>query len=196
MSTEVLSLISVVIALSAVLVAIFAARDNAHAAERSRVLPVISEALREWRSPEIIAHRRRLINLTGLTPPEGGFEELPAEIRESAYSWCYYCDTLGQLALYKIVPEEIIIGYIGTQLIQVWCIMEPFILKEREHRARTLPPGAPAAFLPYYEHLVCRIAERGGRRAGEDIRKSVSARQITPEVRAFLGKKTALEDAT
>jgi hypothetical protein len=119
--------------------------------------------------------------MADLTPPEGGFEALPAEIRESAYAWCYYCDTLGQLALYKIVPEGIIIGYIGTQLIQIWYIMEPFIAKEREHRIRTLPPGIPAGFLPYYEHLiVCRVAERGGRLAGENIRKAVSVRKITP----------------
>src|ERR1700722_2733569 len=109
MLTEYVSLVSVTIALSAVVVAVFSSWHNARVAERNRALPIISDVFREWRSPELLAHKERLLALEGTTPPIDGFSGLPHDARESAYAWCYFCDCLGQLALYKIVSEEIII---------------------------------------------------------------------------------------
>lgn len=180
MTAQTLTLISVFIAFFAVAVAVWQARRTAKQAEQIRSLPIISEAFREWRSAEFRRHKNVLLALDGTTPPDGGFDALPADIQESAYIWCYFCEYLGQLALYEIVPEEMIIGFAGTQILQLWGVLEPFIQSEREHRLQTLPPGIPPAFLAQYEHLVARIVERGGSWAAEDIRRKHSARTLTP----------------
>lgn len=180
MITETVSLASVVIAFAAVLVAVWQAQRTARAQEQLRSLPIISEFFREWRSAAFRRHQANLMSLAGTPPPDAGFEALPIKIRESAYTWCYFCDYLGQLALFEIVPEELIIGFGGTQISQFWGILEPFIEKEREHRMRSLPDGVPPGFLPHYEHLVARIIARGGRAAADNIRKERSAQKLSP----------------
>jgi hypothetical protein len=189
MVTEAVSLVSVVIAVSAVLVAVWQAQRTARAQEQIRSLPIVSEAFREWRSVEFRKHKTVLLSLTGTIPPEGGFEALPPDIQESAYTWCYFCEYLGQLVLYNIVPEELIIGFAGTQIPQLWGVMEPFIKKEREHRLRTLPEGVPPGFLAHYEHLVARIIARGGSTAADEIRKTHSAQKLTPEALRMLAPR-------
>src|ERR1700735_4197155 len=133
MAAQTLTLVSVFIAFCAVAVAVWQARRPARPSEAIRSLPIISEAFREWRSAEFRRHKNVLLTLDGATPPDGGFDALPANIQESAYIWCYFCEYLGQLALYKIVPEEMIIGFAGTQIPQLWGVLEPFIRSEREH---------------------------------------------------------------
>jgi hypothetical protein len=179
MAAQTLSLISIFIAFCAVAVAVWQARRIVKQAEHTRSLPIISEAFREWRSAEFRRHKDVLLTLDGTTPPDGGFDALPADIQESAYIWCYFCEYLGQLMLYEIIPEEMIIGFAGTQILQLWGVLEPFIQNEREHRLQSLPPGIPPGFLAQYEHLVARIVERGGSRAAEDIRRKHSARTLT-----------------
>ena len=186
MVTETLSLVSVFIAFAAVLVTVWQAQRTARAGERMRSLPIVSEVSREWRSAEFRKHRRVILSLIGTTPPAGGFEALPPHIRESAYTWCYFCDYLGQLVLHKIVSEELIIGFTGTQISQLWGVLEPFIESERGHRLETLPEGVPAGFLGYYEHLVARIATRGGRTAADKIRENYSAQKMSPEALRML----------
>jgi hypothetical protein len=181
MTAETLSLVSVCIAFCAVAVAFWQTRRTARQAEQTRSLPIISEAFREWRSAEFRRHKNVLLTLDGTSPPDGGFDALPSDIQESAYIWCYFCEYLGQLVLSEIVPEEMIIGFAGTQILQLWGVLEPFIQNEREHRLRTLPAGIPSGFLAQYEHLVARIVERGGSRAAEDIRRKHSARTLTSE---------------
>jgi hypothetical protein len=105
-----------VIAFGAVLVAVWQAQRTARSAEQARSLPILSEAFREWRSAEFRRHKTALLSLAGTPPPDGGFEALPPSIRESAYTWCYFCDYLGQLVLFEIVSEEIIIGFAGLPL--------------------------------------------------------------------------------
>jgi hypothetical protein len=186
MVAETLSLISVIIAFAAILVTVWRAQRMARAEERMRSLSIISEAFGEWRSAEFREHKSVLLSLVGTMPPEGGFEALPRNVRESAYAWCYFCDYLGHLALYKIVPEELIIDFTGTQLPQLRGVLEPFIEKEREHRLKTLPEGIPPGFLGNYEHLVARIVARGGRTATDKIRETYSAQKLSPEALRML----------
>jgi hypothetical protein len=181
MAAETLSLVSVFIAFVAVLVTVWQAQRTARAAERMRSLPVVSEMAREWRSAEFRKHKIVILSLVGTTPPERGFGALPPDVQDSAYTWCYFCDYLGQLAMYEIVSEELIIGFTGTSISQLLGVLEPFIEKERGHRLETLPEGVPPGFLEYYEHLVARIIARGGRTAADKIREKYSAQKLSPE---------------
>jgi hypothetical protein len=76
----------------------------------------------------------------------------------------------GALIAYRLVDEKLIIGVLATQAMQVWASVEPFVLAEREHRRANLSEHASPGFLQYYEHLVCRVIELGGRDAPALIR--------------------------
>jgi hypothetical protein len=194
MLTETLSLVSVFVAFCAVLVTVWQARRAARDGERMRSLPIVSEVSREWRSREFRQHRRVVLSLSGTTPSEGGFEALPPDIRESVYTWCFFCDYLGQLVLHKIVSEDLIIGFSGTIISQLWGVLEPFIESERHHRIETLPEGVPPGFLPYYEHLVARVAARGGSTAAEKIREKYSVQKLSSEdLRALIPRVDSSE---
>jgi hypothetical protein len=194
MATETLSLVSVFIAFCAILVTVWQARRTAREGERMRSLPIVSEVSREWRSPEFRKHRRVVLSLSGTTPPKGGFEALPPDIRESIYTWCFFCDYLGQLVLHRIVSEDLIIGFSGTMISQLWGVLEPFIQSERRHRIETLPEGVPPGFLPYYEHLVARVAARGGSTAADKIREKYSVQKLAPEnLRALIPRVDSSE---
>jgi hypothetical protein len=162
MDQGIISAASVLIAIAAVSVAIWQARANARAAEKSNALHIVSQIFGEWRSISFHKHRSLILYETIPMPMATAFESLPPEFRESAYIVCYFCDYVGMLRSFKIIKEDLIIGVMGTQLMQIWKAMEPYILEERKHRKETLPPDTPRGFLPYYEDLVKRIVQLGG----------------------------------
>jgi hypothetical protein len=194
--TEVVSLISVVIALAAVYVAIWQVRENARNVAKSNSLPVLSQIARTWRSSEMRGHRDRL--LRGLpAPPDGqGFAGLPDDFRDSAEQFCFFCEGLGLASLAKLVPEDFIISLMGTQIVEVWRVMEPHITDERDYRARVSAGCVPSEFLPHYEHLVARILESGGREAGAKIRRNLGVRRLPERIgeRAAISSPPQSED--
>lgn len=175
---QVISLLSVGIALAAVHVAVWQVRQSAKNVQKSNALPVLSEIAGDWRSSELRSHRDRLLQGTGVTPPPNGFQGLPPEFRDSAEQWCFFCEGLGLAIAADLVPEDFIISLMGTQIVEVWLALEPLIAKERHYRAHTLSSDIPAEFLPHYEHLVARIIECGGRDAGSRIRKRLGVRRL------------------
>jgi hypothetical protein len=158
-------LASILLALAAVCVAAWQVRVGTQSAEKANALPVITEVFEQWRSQDFNdALKRLLIPRKGDLSREN-FDALPQRHRRDANEVCYFFDYLGTLVLYGIVNEDIIIGVMATRLTQVWLVMEPLILKEREYRNSTYPPGTPRGFLVYYEHLVRRIEDLGGQDA-------------------------------
>lgn len=76
---------SAVIALTAVLVAIWQIRENARGIRRSNSLPVIATTFNEFRSSEFQDHLRKVWYSAPSSVPEGGFQALEYEWRQSAY---------------------------------------------------------------------------------------------------------------
>jgi hypothetical protein len=170
MGAQFVSMISLLVASAAVWVAIWQIRVNTRQTERLNSLPVLYSAFAEFRSPEFRAHVDNVMrNIPGQFSGRG-FETLPPDWTESAFTVCYLYDYLGGLMAHKLVDERIIVGTFATQAVQVWSIVEPFILAEREHRKTTYSPFASPGFLQYYEHLVERIVQLGGRDAPARIR--------------------------
>lgn len=174
----VIGLLSTLIALGALAVAILQVRQSVKNVRKSNSLPVLSELSREWRSPELRSHSARLLTDLPTRSAEEGFDGLPEDTRESAYEWGYFCEYLGMLIASDLVPEELIISFMGTQIVQVWHALTPFIIGERTRRLRTLTPDTPSDFLPHYEHLVARIAELGGRKATPELRKKLGVHKL------------------
>lgn len=112
-----------------------------------------------------------LRNLPHVPVPDGGFEELAPECRQHAYRVCYLFDYLGLLANKGIISENTIISWLGTRIMQVWIVAMPFIRAEREYRARECGDSTPSGFVPYFEHLVRRIIEKGGVEAAARIQR-------------------------
>ncbi|SDL02023.1 DUF4760 domain-containing protein [Streptomyces indicus] len=175
MGDTITAFVSVFIALVAVVATIWQGRRTTRLAEDALALPVVAETFREFRSQEFRDHVRRLLAV----PDEDllraeGFGALPTEVQQSAYQTCYFFEYLGVLTAHGMVRVEVVVGTMGTQLVQIWDKMQDCIIAERELRAGSLPAGAPSAFLPYFENLVREIQVRGGRDAAARIRDQLS----------------------
>ena len=70
-------------------------------------------------------------------PPDGeGFAGLPSDFRDSAEQFCFFCEGLGLAIAAGLVPENLIISLMVTQIVEVWRVMEPYIMDDRDYRAR------------------------------------------------------------
>lgn len=178
MTAQIVSFISATIALAAVYVAVWQVRENAKNVARSNSLPVLSQIASTWRSSEMRGHRDRLLSGPPAPPNTQGFAGLPGDFRDSAEQFCFFCEGLGLAIVSGLVPEDFIISLMGTQIIEVWLVMEPYIMDERDYRVRTSADYVPSEFLPHYEHLVARILELGGREAGMNIRRHLGVQHL------------------
>lgn len=149
--------VSLVIALTAVAVAVWQARTNAVAAEKSNSLPVASHVFAEFRSQEFRAHLLRVWTETPSDVPDDGFQALPQDWRESAYAVAYFFEHLGLLVAYELIPQNFILDCSSHALVRSWRTLEPFIHQERVYRQRTadLSPN----FVSHFEHLAVIAAE-------------------------------------
>jgi hypothetical protein len=170
--------ISLAVALAAVGVSTWQVRQTARSAARSHALPVIAEVFREFRSPEFRASVGYLLSSTPVARGDEGFASLPEEWCEKAYVVVYFFDYLGVLVSSGIINEELVIGTMGTRLVQTWIAIKPFIMMERAYRISSYPPGTPPGFLAYYEHLVKRVEELGGGGAAIRIQQRAGLHRI------------------
>jgi hypothetical protein len=83
-----------------------------------------------------------------------------------------------------MVPEDFIISLMGTQIVEVWRVMEPYIMDERDYRAKNSVDSVPSEFLPHYEYLVVRILKLGGRDAGVNIRRTLGMQYLAQRIGA------------
>jgi len=177
--SEIVSLVSLVVALTAVWIAAWQVRASLRSTERTNALPVISETFHEFRSAEFRASVANLIENAPARAPAGGFNALSEEIREDAYKVCYFFDYMGTLIACKIIGEGIVIGVMGTRVMQIWQAMWPAIESERDHRqGDSYAKDAPRGFLVYYEHLVARVVELGGKNAASNLQRSLGIRRL------------------
>jgi hypothetical protein len=96
-------------AFTTVLVAVWQVRAHLIAAEKSNPLPVTSVVFNEFRSREFRKQLFKVWNEAPPVAPEGGFQELPEEYRESAYEVAYFFEHLGALVAYDLVPEDLVV---------------------------------------------------------------------------------------
>ena len=182
MLSEIISLISVILALVAVCVSAWQTRTNMRDARHSRSLPVIAEIFREFRSREFRESLHNLLTLSSDKTTGSGFRALSKDRQEDAYRVCYFFDQIGVLVAFGIVHEDIVVAIMGTQIVQVWSVMFPLIESERKYRSKTYPSNAPSGFLAFYEHLVTCVYALGGREAAIMIRKRIGVRRLPAAV--------------
>jgi hypothetical protein len=169
---------SLIAALTAVVVAIWQVRANTVAAERANSLPVASDAFKEFRSQEFQAHLRRVWNEAPANIPEDGFQSLPHDWRESAYTVAYFFEYLGVLVAYELVPEDIVVDFSANLLARTWHVLEPFIQKERIYRQKACAPGMSTGFVRHFEHLVALTIDSNGKPIDDSIHERLNLRKM------------------
>jgi hypothetical protein len=141
-------------------------------------LPAITRVLDEWHSDIFRNHVANLKKHSSDAPTAGGFDVLPDEWRDSAYTVGYFFDYVGSLMLFKLIDDDIVIGQLSSQAVILWAILEKHIISERKHREETNPPGASAGFLKFYEHMVAEIMNKGGENAAAKVQRAKGIRQL------------------
>lgn len=177
MGNAVLAASSLIIALAAVVVAIWQVRVSARASERTNSLPILSAAFDEFRSPEFQGHLRRVWNEAPGAVPEGGFQALPEEWRSSAYRVAYFFEHLGLLVAYELVPRDSIIDFSANLVVRSWRALSPFIKAEREFRTRT-GNGVSSGFVSHFEHLVALTMDENGAPVDGEIHERLALRRV------------------
>ena len=64
----------------------------------------------------------------------------------------HFYDNLGVFVAYKVVTEDLVIGFFGVGLNELWTVLEPYILRERQIRRM--------GYMVFYEDLVYRFRAR------------------------------------
>ena len=171
--------VSLLIVLTAVVVALWQVHANAAAAKKSNLLPVASHAFEEFRSEGFRAHLLKVWNETPSNVPGDGFQALPADWRESAYAVAYFFEHLGILAAYNLVPENLILDCSANALVRSWRTLEPFIRQERAHRLKI--GGLSPNFVSHFEHLAVIAAETNshGKYVDDLIHERVKLRKFS-----------------
>jgi hypothetical protein len=182
MISEVVSLTSIIIALAALWVAIWQTRENSRVSAVMNSSPIAADIWSEWRSEKFRQHMLKVVNSKPLPDSDlGRMQDLPPDYRTSAYAVVYYFNQVGTLVAFGLVSENLVIGVLGSWIMQTWRALEPVIIRERRHRIDTYPADAPANFSDYFEHLVQRVLDLGGRGAMNVIQSQIGVKHlITP----------------
>ena len=178
MQSDIVNFASLLIALTAVCVAIWQVRASSKSSELSNALPIISEIMHEWRSSDFRSDALYIIAHSPKGKEGNGFGSLPTRWRNRAYRVCYFFDYVGVLASLGIISDELVISMMGTRIMQIWQVLEPYIARERRFRAETYPPDVPPGFLVYFEHIVARVVELGGQQAAARIQQRTGLRRL------------------
>ena len=182
MGSEVISLISIVIAIAALWVAVWQTRQGSKSSEVMNSSPIAADIWSEWRSEEFRKHMLRVVGSPSVAKGAERMEDLPQDYRNSAYTVIYYFNQVGTLVAFDLVSESLIIGVLGSWIMHTWRVLEPLIIRERKHRASTYPPGIPPNFSDYYEHLVQRILDLGGPEAMNLIQERIRLRHLSQPI--------------
>jgi hypothetical protein len=65
----------------------------------------------------------------------GRVEDLSSDYRDSAYAVIYYFNQVGALVAFGLVSENLVIGVLGSWIMQTWRALEPVIIEERRNRS-------------------------------------------------------------
>jgi ferritin-like protein len=179
-ASQVLSVVSLVVALLAVSVAVWQIRSNVERSKKTSVIDVVADRVDEFRSDPFRASLRNMLSNSSAIPSGCPFEEIPETWRDDAYKICYYFENIAAFIVFDIIEEDLIISLMGSQIMQVWVTMGPFIESERRYRQHAFPPDASTDFLPHFQSLVNRIRDLGGTRAPSKLRARAGIRPPRP----------------
>lgn len=147
---------SLIISIIAVIVSIIAIAYSVIISQRSNSLQIMTDLFQEYRSIEFKDASRYVIDdLEKNCNPEDGYWQLKDPSRTRVLKVSHFFNNIGALVAYKIVDEDLIIGYMGSNILMVWDKLYPFLENERSHRLKK--HGIGKEYQEHFEDLVCRV---------------------------------------
>jgi len=126
--------------------------------KRATELPIFIDLFKEFRSNEFKEYLRYIYNeLDKKCDPTKGFMGLPKNAKKQVTSVSQFFETLGQLVAHNIIDEDLVIGYMGGSILNVWKVLEKYIYQERKIRKEM---GIGEEYQEFFEDLVVRIKEK------------------------------------
>jgi len=146
--------VGVPIAFASVLVAVVYSSRQVRLVRLQNLSPVVLGAFSEARTEEWFEARDWLISNLPSSEilPQNGVSRQPDDARWNMRRVGFFYDNLGVFVAHKIVSEDLIIGFFGVGLIEVWQRMEPYIREEASRRSMR--------YMVYFEDLVVRTRQR------------------------------------
>jgi hypothetical protein len=164
-------ILTLILSLLALVSSAVVAQRQIGASRSSDSTLVLLELLKEYRSPEMLSDRARIIRK--LDPdqldPSGGYRGLPDEMRLSVERISHFFDQVGLLISHHLAPTDALITFFGSGAMQYWQRLHPYLAAERALRGSTL-------YQAYFE-IFAAVSER---RDPEKLLIAVLRRMTSP----------------
>lgn len=131
-----LNALSIIFSVLALIMSAVVAQRQLGAARNSDFTAVLLELIKEYRSPEMVGARTKV--LSELDPsnfdPSLGFRGLPDDMRLSAQRISHFFDQVGLLVSHDLAPKNALISFFGMGAIQLWQKLDKYVAAERALR--------------------------------------------------------------
>jgi hypothetical protein len=194
-ASAIISIVSLLIAISAIAVAVWHVRTAKRVANKANSLPVVTTLFDQFRSEAFQEH----IEVILTTQPDPSSWPEPSEWphghsnpgfggelrrdkdpwRWSALQVAYFFEYLGVLVAHRLIPTEIVVDATANVTARTWAVIEPFIRAERARREKIHAgnPRVSRGFVRHYEHLVA-LTTVNDKPADEEIQKKLALKQV------------------
>jgi hypothetical protein len=145
--------VSLIVSVGSAVIALTALVLSVRQTRRQNLLPIALDIFRESRTKEWFLARDWVVtHLRAEHSPDNGVSGLPEPARERVRRVVFFYDNLGVFVAYKVIGEDLAIGFHGVGLAEAWKTLEPYIRRERAMRKMR--------YAAFYEDLVGRFQTR------------------------------------
>jgi hypothetical protein len=132
------NILSIVFSALALILSSVVAQRQLGASRNSDATTVLLELLKEYRSPEMVADRARIMSRLNSpnVDPSKGFRGLPDDMRLSVQRVSHFFDQVGLLISHDLAPTDALISFFGAGAIQYWHKLYEYLAAERTLRAQ------------------------------------------------------------
>jgi hypothetical protein len=165
-TSDVIATASGALALVAIVVSVLVARSQSALAHREHLLPVVSDLLRDFLTPEFKINRVYIERTLRDDNPHTthGLRGLSPEALACARPVIAYFNNVGLLVVNETVSAQLVSSVMGGSVVNAWRVLGPYIYAERILR------GGDPNYYGYFEHLAVVVNEIGPRRLEEMLK--------------------------
>jgi hypothetical protein len=147
------SIVPLVLSGIAIILSFYAALKQIGISRKANSLPLVIDLFREYRCIKFKEHQDYVFNelRNKYSSVEHGISNLPKDARDHVRVFSFFFNNLGVLVYHKLADIELIISYMGGNIIRSWEILRPYIEKEIDLRGN----GSP--YQGYFRRLAFQI---------------------------------------
>ncbi|MBP2183900.1 DUF4760 domain-containing protein [Amycolatopsis magusensis] len=148
----VMQIAALTISIIALLVSILAVRRQIQLSRHSNSIPLLVDLFREHRGEYLAQVRHLVVHDLSASALSNGLAGLPADQRRQVRDLVWFYDNLGAFVVHKIVDAQLVVGYLGGSVVDVWKKLLPLIEADRVSR-KTAGRTDHEAWLEYFQYL-------------------------------------------